>query len=240
MNKSTGPTQQRLIQHFGELGYALGQMKGSAQIFPNDGWGTILPAAAQSSTSIDFDVRPIVFNVPERASDRECKLFVVVEGRLSLHRDVFEKSGEYETNTFATQVAYFRRTKTHLEHVFGAHYDIEPLGHGHPIFHFQFKSFAGMHVHVRKHFSEVNLPLLDKVDGVLRTVRTPSAHMDVFSLFIQICADHLLHKNSGSQEIDAFNGLLEQSSFLTGAGPQQHRLRGTSSRSCYRGRHWYP
>jgi hypothetical protein len=64
--------------------------------------------------------------------------------------------------------------------------------------------------------------------------------MDVFSFFIQLCADHLVYANSGGDEKAAFNSLLEKNEFWQGAAFQLPRLQSSEAYTCYRSRHWYP
>jgi hypothetical protein len=81
---------------------------------------------------------------------------------------------------------------------------------------------------------------LDKVQGVLQTVRVPTAQMDILSLIVQICADRLLHSGSSDEETSAFHDLLKKNKFCQGAAFQVTRLGTEEARTCYRARHWYP
>jgi hypothetical protein len=123
--------------------------------------------------------------------------------------------------------------------VFGAHYDFALNEIGHPVFQGQMRSFAEFGAHIREHYG-INDPVEDVVRGVLNRVRVPTAQMDVFSLVIQICADHLLYKEAGPEETDAFKALLRKSKFCKGAGFQVPSLTSDDARTCYRARHWYP
>jgi hypothetical protein len=75
---------------------------------------------------------------------------------------------------------------------------------------------------------------------MLRNVRVPTAQMDVFSLFVELCADHLLYEQSGPEEREAFNSLLHRSAFCRGAALRLPQLATEEARACYRARHWYP
>jgi hypothetical protein len=237
------PTQgvlKRLAERWGELTSALTQLHVGTSVKPNDPWTVLRVAEEQKDPAvIKVELMPVVFNLPERANHFDVNLYVVVEGWLELRRDLFESGGQCVTHRFATHAAYFRRKAEVLEHVYGAHYDFALDELGHPIFHAQMKSFAELGVHVRNHY-EIDAESEDRIAGVLKTVRLPSAQMDVFSFLLQLCADHLLFKDSGREEKDGFNALLDKSGFLRGAGYQAERLRSQTAISCYRSFHWYP
>ena len=189
---------------------------------------------------IQFEVKPVVFRVPERAHYRSADLYVALCGLLSFRRDRFETDGALLTDGFSTRVAYFRRSaKDGFVHVLGAHYDFSPNEIGHPVFHGQLADFQEFSVHVSEHYN-----IADEVQSgmgrILRRVRVPTAQMDVFSLVLQICADHLLAAWSSPDEKSAFERLLDRNGFCTGASYQMERLRTDEARSCYRARHWYP
>ena len=110
---------------------------------------------------------------------------------------------------------------------------------GHPAFHAQIKSFSLFSNHIREQY-RVNKPVDDPVKSLIRTVRVPVAQMDVFSLFVQICVDHLVSVKSSHEARDAFNALVQKGGFCQGAGFQMARLGTDDARVCYRARHWYP
>lgn len=126
-------------------------------------------------------------------------LFIVAEGRLSLSRQLFAEHGLMQTRDFSTRVGYFRRVPGLLEHVFGAHYDFSRDELGHPAFHGQMRSFSTFSTHVHEQYG-IEGGVSDYLAGVLKTVRLPTAQMDMFSLFLQLCADHLLYSGSGNEE----------------------------------------
>jgi hypothetical protein len=207
---------------------------------PTDGHAIFHVRSAVGSPVVAFEIRPVVFSLPERGYHHESReLFVVVKGDLSFSRQDFVDTGKLVTKTFGTQVAYFRRASHALIHVYGAHYDFAVDELGHPAFHAQMRSFQELSSHVLAQYGydgEVD----DLVKGVLKTVRTPTAQLDAFSLFVQICADHLLYDQSGPEAKAAFNSLLEKSKFCQGAAGQLPRLATEEARHCYRARHWYP
>ena len=162
-----------------------------------------------------------------------------VRGRLSFRRNELQAHSALVTHKFDSQIGYFRRTNESLKHVYGAHYDLAVGEPGHPALHAQMKSYSSFSECIREQYG-IHRPVIDPVKDLLRTVRLPVAQMDVFSLFVQICADHLVSENSGREEKDAFKALVQKGSFCQGAGFQIARLGTNDARVCYRARHWYP
>ena len=101
------------------------------------------------------------------------------------------------------------------------------------------RSFSSFSDYIAERY-QVDVPVRDPVKDLIRTVRLPVAQMDVFSLFVQLCADHLMSATSGPEERDAFNALVQNGGFCQGAGFQIARLATDEARTCYRARHWYP
>lgn len=217
----------------------LQRLNAAAEVRPSDGFCVFQPTAVTREDVVEFDFKPVVFNGPERAPGLSTNLFVVVEGRLSFRRDLYQSEDLLATHSFSTRAAYFRQKGNGADHIYGAHYDFALDELGHPVFHSQMRSLNDMWVHVMKHY-ELDGMSDDRIDGILRTVRVPTAQMDVFSFFVQLCADHLLFGQSGPEERDAFSVLLKKSAFMKGAGYQAVRLSNEPARSCYRACHWYP
>lgn len=230
---------QRLVGEWDEVSTALARLNAVAEVRPSDGWSVFHPVAGPVTDIVGFNFGPAVFNVPERATHVSADLFVVVDGRLAFRRDLFNREDILATDSFSTRAAYFRRNGNHSDHIYGAHYDFALDECGHPVFHCQMRSFAEMWGAVNKNYG-IGGDADDRVKGILQTVRVPTAQMDVFSFFLQLCADHLLFRNSGRDERAAFNLLLEKSSFIRGAGYQASRLASGAAGSCYRACHWYP
>jgi hypothetical protein len=61
------------------------------------------------------------------------------------------------------------------------------------------RSFSTFSTHVHEQYG-IEGGVSDCLAGVLKTVRLPTAQMDMFSLFLQLCADHLLYSGSGKEE----------------------------------------
>ena len=187
---------------------------------------------------VKFNVRPIVFNVPERATRQDSNLYVVVKGWLSFEGPDF-LAVPLRTKSFGTEVAYFRSKVGALEHVYGAHYDLDEKSAGHPVFHAQVSSQMGMLPHVNERYGRK----IDQVDDLMRkllpNVRTPSAQMDVFAVTLQICADHLIHSGSPPNVLEAFAKMTEACGFFVGAAHRMPYLNGPPASHCYRSTHWY-
>lgn len=188
--------------------------------------------------AVAFELKPVVFKVPEtRKASRD--LFVAVRGLFSFRRESFAKEEKFVTTFFSSEVGYFVRDHSSLRHVFGIHYDFTPNDRAHPAFHGTLKSFADFAEMVRDAY-RFDADLVDDVEGILERVRIPTSQMDVFSVFLQICADHLMHANSTEEERAAFHSLLKHSAFCAGAAWKVDRMMTAEASQCYRARHWYP
>jgi hypothetical protein len=239
MDRETSLMLQRLVAQWDEVNTALSRLNAAAEVRPSDGWSVFRPLPGPPTNIVEFDFGPAVFNVPERATHVSADLFVAVAGRLAFRRDLFNSEDILATDGFSTRAAYFRQKGNGADHIYGAHYDFALDELGHPVFHSQMRSFSGMWAAVNERYG-TNGTADDHISGILQTVRVPTAQMDVFSFFLQLCADHLLFPDSGPDERAAFNLLLEKSSFIRGAGYQAARLATEAARHCYRARHWYP
>jgi hypothetical protein len=238
MNGAQFAAMNRLAQEWHQFRTALKKLRKDAQVRPNDAHAVFRAQVASDSDDAPFEVGPFVVKVPERASAPECALFIAVAGHLTI-RKTASRAEPFVTQDFSTKVGYFRAKGERLEHVWGAHYDFAEASVGHPLFHAQADSMAGLSADVVREF-RVPDAVDDAMGRVLKTVRVPSAQLDVFSLLIQICADHLLYKDSSRDDRRVFNGLLDRSSFLHGAGSLGPRLLVRPSSSCFRAGHWYP
>ncbi len=127
-----------------------------------------------------------------------------------------------------------------VSHVYGAHYDFAANELGHPVFHGQMRSYLDFAEVIKSQYGLEGVELKDMVNGILKTVRLPSAQMDVFSFLLQIVADHLLSGDSSDDDKMRFRELLERSKFIQGLGSQIARLQVAPANVCYRAVHWYP
>ena len=186
---------------------------------------------------IKFEIQPVVFMVPERANDKAANLFIVMSGWLSFYA-IGDRNDSIKTRDFGTRVAYFRRKDDQLEHIYGAHYDMDVSGRGHPVFHAQVGSQMEIGNNIETQF-RIDDERVDYLAKVSRSIRTPTAQMDVFSVFAQICADHLMWEDSAEEVERAFDRTRSVCSFFVGAA---HRLAFLQEREvieCYRSVHWY-
>jgi hypothetical protein len=229
---------RRLVSNWDHLKAQFERLHSAAGIRPVDGYALFRQVEAASPALVRFEVSPVVFNLPERATHVNADLFVVVKGKLSFERKQFVEEDILATHDFGTEVAYFRRSSKSLDHVFGAHYDFSLEEVGHPAFHGQIRSYLELSDTVKSRYN-VDQTAVDYVRGLLRTVRVPTAQMDVFSLFMQLGADHLLYRKSGPEERAAFNSLLQRGAFCQGAAFRVPGLETEQARTCYRARHWY-
>src|SRR5215218_4719682 len=181
-----------LVSQWDHLKAEIQRLKPSVEIRPSDGFAIFRPVDGGDPGIASFDLARVVFNLPERADRSRTDLFVAVEGQLSFRRSQDRGRESLATHAFATKVAYFRRSANCLTHVYGAHYDFSLSEVGHPVFHGQMRSYLELAEGIRQHFG-INHEVVDNVRGLLRTVRVPTAQMDAFSLFVQLCADHLLY-----------------------------------------------
>lgn len=186
---------------------------------------------------IKFSVAPTVFHINERASRAGPNLFVVVSGWLSFEApDSRELS--LRTSDFGTQVAYFRMKADSLDHIFGAHYDMDDSDYRHPVFHAQLNSHRNFAKHVRDRFSR-DQKISDHMQNVFRTARIPTPQMDIFSVLVQISADHLIGRQPAPTTTSAFENLKDTVGFLVGAGHKVSYLNSPPASTCYRATHWY-
>ena len=186
---------------------------------------------------VKLSIRPIVFHVNERPSRARPNLFIVVKGWMTFDGPDF-KTSPFRTKDFGTEVAYFRVKQDRLEHIFGAHYDMDDNDYRHPVFHAQLASRTESSEHVRSLFSQ-DREVTDNMNKVFRAVRIPTAQMDVFSVLIQVCADHLIGQQPAPSTTSAFEDLKSASSFFVGAGNRFEYLHSAPAPNCYRATHWY-
>ena len=140
--------------------------------------------------TVKVDCGPVAFKLCERAGDIP-EMYVVVKGSICVRANNSGIGRQLETMWFGTKVGYFRWKQGQLAHVYGVHYDMDERGLGHPVFHGQLgpaRDFASV---VEDHF-RLGGEVVDRVGPMLRNVRTPTAQMDFFSVFTQLCADHLM------------------------------------------------
>lgn len=195
--------------------------------------------ASDDANRIALKMKPVVFHVPERGDWPSKQIYVVVEGELTFDRAAL-RADQYLATSFKTHVGYFRHKGRELAHIYGAHYDVDEGMIGHPVFHHQIQTMAALGEALEAQFA---LPIdsrPDLVQHLFRQARVPTAHVDVFSIIAQICADHLLHKGSGAGEKGSFKRVLQSCNVYKGVGHRVARLNSGDAPTCYRSLHWYP
>lgn len=237
MNRDAPRVLQRVADAWQSATFGLTQMYQASQIAPSSGFEVFRIDTAAPDAVVKLDFGPIVFYVPERPNRRGPDLFVVAKGWLTFEGPDF-KAAPLRTKTFGTEVAYFRQKGGALEHVYGAHYDMDEENAGHPVFHVQFGSKQAFGGAVHELFKR-DEAVVDKTGVILGTVRTPSAQMDIFSVLAQIGADHLMGPSPSPEVKKAFTGLRSSCDFLVGAAHRLAYLNGAHAAGCYRAAHWY-
>jgi hypothetical protein len=215
----------------------LPKMRSVAVIRPDDLDSVFRFSATAEHGIVRVDAERFVLKVPQDADTRRRNpIFVAIDGWITF--DTKESAGAEPLKTvdFGTHAAYFLHRSSSLEHVYGAHYDLsEDIGH--PTFHAQFKSFHPYWQSVNERFSLQSGPGDDRVDKVLGSVRLPSAQMDIFSLVLQVCADHLISDASGAEAFATLSRTNAQC--VQGAAYRIPRLSTEFARVCFRAHHWY-
>ena len=102
------------------------KMDQASIVRPSSSQNVITPHNASNTTPdcvAKFDIGPVVIHLNERAGRRKM-LYIVLQGSLTLQSaDAGEE--QFTTRDFGTHVAYFRSKRDKLQHIFGAHYDME-------------------------------------------------------------------------------------------------------------------
>ena len=217
--------------------YSMGRMYTGINIRPDVPDAVFTPVQDIPKGCVKIEVAPIVFNVPERADAGKANLYIVVAGWLSFDTKN-DESKIIKTNNFGTQVAYFRSKCNSLEHIYGAHYDMDERGKGHPVFHSQLRSQMEFGGSIEQQY-RINSERVDCIKKLCRGIRIPTAQMDLFSVIIQICADHLMWENSPKEVELEFEKTRKICSFFSGAAHKLAFLQEQCVVECFRSTHWY-
>lgn len=227
--------QQRLSSAWSEILLQLRVMRGTVRPYS---FHEVFKPNTSIKDAISYDVSPVVFFLPEKASNVAPNLYVVVKGGLAFKRTPDSAQGILLTSSFRTEIAYFRWTPSHLEHVYGAHYDLDETRPGHPVFHSQMSPKVELSSSISSQFRDAREPQ-NQIATVLANVRVPSAQMDFFSVITQVCADHLIYKGSPRAVRTAFLQLRDACNFFVGAAHRMAFLHSETAAKCYRSPHWY-
>lgn len=196
----------------------------------------IFRGVAGAQDEVKFEIGPVVFQIPERLGKSQ-KLYVAVEGWLSFEKAKL-RDGPFKTRAFGTRVAYFKEKNADLEHVFGAHYDLDEISPGHPVFHAQLQSMGEMADQVRLLY-RLTGETKNSFKPLVRNIRIPCAQMDVFSAILQMCADHLVIKGVDGDVAEEFSKMQASSNFFIGAAYRLPYISNPAASNCYRSWHWY-
>lgn len=211
----------------------------AAEVHPQDPYQVIRLDKQATCGRAKLVCGPAVFKLCERAHGMP-KMYVVVEGWICVEESR-AGNGSFQTKEFATRVGYFRFKRGQLHHVYGVHYDMDKGSYGHPVFHAQLGPVREFASHIQNRF-HLEVQVNDHVCPVLRNVRTPAAQMDFFSVFTQLCADHLMgepRKGRRGQVNDGFDDVRAGCGCLQGAAHRLSFLNSGRAPQCYRSSHWY-
>lgn len=201
-----------------------------------DDFHAVFQAVAGEANEVKFNIAPVVFAIPERLGKTH-KLYIAVDGWLSFESEGI-KDGPLKTKAFGTHVGYFKARGTNIEHVFGAHYDLDESSPGHPVFHAQLQDMSEMAGHVCRNF-RLNGEVENSFRPQVRNIRIPCAQMDVFSAILQMCADHLVIKGVDGEVAQVFANMCGKSNYFIGAAHRISYINNAAASGCFRSWHWY-
>ena len=185
---------------------------------------------------IEVEIRPITFFLKEKPSHARPTMYVVVQGLI--HFRLFE-DGTFRAVESRTRVGYFLKRDERIEHVYGVHHDFDGTHIAHPVFHSQIAPMRQFLDNINESWNERYEDVTNHVQKMLTNVRIPSAQMDAFSVFLQLCSDHLVHAGSVRTQIAAYRSVFKSVSFFRGAFPEVPRLQSAIDETCLRPHHWY-
>lgn len=184
---------------------------------------------------------PVTLRLKEKAAATECVLYVTVKGWLLFPRNADRE--DMRVVKYQTHAGYFRLVDGEkLKHVYGVHYDHDDDLPAHPVYHSQMSTMAGFVEHVNEAWNskyDAIEPDLDLMKGLLRNVRIPTAHMDPFSVLLQIAADHLVSKASNNEVASAYGRLRTALLAFRSSRAGAARLDAVVNQHCFRSGHWY-
>ena len=237
MNGNAWRVQQQVRNAWDDAIHRLQQISQATTVRPTSSSQIIALDQKVPSDVVKLIIGPVVFNLCERPNQSQARLFIVMQGWLSFQGPNF-RAKPFQTRDFGTAVAYFRFKSNQLDHIFGAHYDIDEHDYRHPVFHGQLTPKMDFGSHVQDHFQH-DCQIVNRMGNILRTVRIPTAQMDVFSVLIQICADHLIGQSPAPSVTKAFQQMRTACDFFTGAAHRMTFLNTAPATACYRSTHWY-
>lgn len=239
MAKNYQPTLERILNEaWTSLQAELEKMRGQAR-----------PKAAVDVVTFERDadgfkvnIAPVTLLLKEKAAASECVLYVTVEGWMR-YPSVIDRD-DLRIESYQTWVGYFREVGgASLKHVFGIHYDHDDKRPAHPVYHSQMSTMAHYVANINESWNLRYDAIPEEMDltrGLLRNLRVPTAHMDPFSVFLQVIGDHLVSEASDHDVAEAFNRLRQSLSAIKSCRSGSERLQSVIDQRCFRGGHWYP
>jgi len=236
VNPAAHKVRSRVVDAWNKALVGMQQMETASSARPDSGWQVVELDAAVANDVIGLNFGPVVFNVPARANSGRTDLFVAMKGWIVFEGDLNVEP--LKTRTFGTDIGYFQLKGGRLQHVYGAHYDMDEIRPGHPVFHAQMGAQMDLGLAVKDHF-KLDCEIDQVMGRVLKNVRTPSAQMDVFAVLTQISADHLIGEAPPPEVKTAFSALRNASDFFVGAAHRLDYLNTPPATGCYRSKYWY-
>jgi len=232
--------QKRLNESWTQLVSSIQKISSDCQVRPELASEVFIIETIEGK-AIKVTINPVVFRLKEKANSERAELLVSVNGALNFAVD--HEADDAMACHFKTEVGYFKiqGKGKDLDHIMGLHYDFDDQEPLHPVYHAQLTSNAHHVDDINAHYKQTyQLPTdRDHMLRVARRVRMPTAHMDPLAVFIQLLADHLLNKNSGQVELDAFAKARDAAMFFRSDMRQAQRMKHVVDNECFRGPRWY-
>jgi hypothetical protein len=231
------PTIERRVREaWGNLYAELRKMGGDAR--PNQSADIFV--VRPTDAGVEVAVQPVTFRVKEKAARTDTSIYITVSGRLLFSPE--STRDDMRASSFATRVGYFREVADkRLKHVYGIHFDYDDRLPAHPVYHCQIASMADCVEHINAAHNRQFDAIAnddDYVKGLLGNVRIPTAHMDPFSVFLQIIGDHLVTEVNDDGRL-AFTRAQQAMSSIRSAPTAAARLNTALNQQCFRANHWY-
>jgi hypothetical protein len=227
--------QRRLGMAFEKATRQMRSMNQATDMRPSNWHDAVRVEAVRGDIALTCSFGPVVMRVPERANHSKTELYVVVSGRMSLEASTAATANPLQILSFGTEVAYFRHASGSLTQVFGAHYDFDPSALAHPVFHAQLATNDDMARHAIELYDLKPSAVVPLSGNLLKNIRLPSAQLDFLTVITQICADHLIWKESPLDALRVFNELRNDCAVVHGIMPSP----SPTGSDCTRGQHWY-
>lgn len=186
---------------------------------------------------VRVDVKPVTFNVTLKPNSHRPDLYVTFSGWMEFH----EKDADHDLRSlgFKTQVGYFTvASRNRLEHPLSLHYDYDRRLIAHPYYHGQLGSSTASVSAINNAF-RTTYPPINGRPPALSHVRIPTAHMDAFSVLIQILSDHLIDENAGPDAVQAYTRAVKACSFFECDAADVPRFGKAFQKGSLRAHHWY-